>query len=1430
MKRTLIFVLFWGFLFSLRAFAGLDGITLTGARVSVSEGLAGNNVNVIYEDHNGFVWIGTSSGLSRYDGYGFQNFLSLSNSSEERVNANIGKIFEDKDNDLLWIQNATFNFACYDMKAGRFVDYTDGGDKNRSFRRYLQNGSDLWLYDLANGLRRITTNKGKLDYSDYTAENGKIPNNHIPKILVGEDGNIWVLTNGGLAIIDKQGNSRIIDGNRSYLDGSIINGKMVLLADPNRVEVYGQTGKLEKWFKIPKSIGSVSKITSSFVWQGKWMVFCSKTYCIDVETEEVTRPQEYTVPKGLLLDETDGFFFESARGNDMWIFSPDGNVKKINLINDNRTVGDRYRKYKISRGTDSLFYIATYGKGLFIYDHKTGETRRFSSRHQKPVIDTDFLYYSYFDSKGNIWVAQEAMGAVCIGIGGQTLQRTLLPDPAKGGDWANYIRMVANDGFGNFIISSRDNKTYILNPLSEECRTIAETPSFTTSFHRDSEGRNWIGTYGSGVYFSDGQIGNQTDKWEHLANLETVRIMDIESDGLGRIWLSTYEDGVAIGTKGNEGKYNFIYLLRGDVNTGRTSQLEMDSKGRMWIASNNGIYIANSNLSYLEAKSMKNFSTGSGNFPLDEIKCMTFAKDGTVWVGGNGIGILRCRFSDDLNHVDYDIINKENGLPNNNVQSIAIDSFGNAWVGTQDGLARIYSKGTSVDVYKFGEKDGQDIYSENSAQALSDGRILLGTRYGLIMVDPSVISETETKGETKVIISDISVNGANAGQSGRLGCSPSYANKISLKSTENSLTLWFTSLDFSRTGQTLFEYWLEGIDKDWRPKTNVNHVDYPSLPPGTYKFHIRALTDNQWSDTKTLTIKIHQPWYNTWWAWIIYILILASIIYYVWHNGRERMRLNQQMKFNQQLTEFKLNFFTNVTHEFRTPLAIIQGAADKMIDNCQGQLKPSVQTIRRGTTRLLRLVNQLMEFRKVGTGNARLHLEQGEIVGFIRDITQDFWGQASQKEIQLTLTPSLKSHEMPFDHQMVETIIYNLLSNAIKYTPSGGRVQITLKQEEGNIVVAVEDSGPGLEDLQLQSMNQPFMLGYVAHGGMGIGLYTANKMAEIHKGSLSYKRISEEGGSIFTLTLPANGEPYKEDDYLKAASDNMRRESYETESKSLEIIKELRPKAYNDVNIAIIEDEPDMMEQISSELSVYFHTDCYVNGEKALEGIAEKKPALVVCDVMLPDISGYDIVKSLKNNPETAAIPIIMLTAMDDETHQLRSYKAGADDYMVKPCNFRILAGRAAQLINKSKEQRATIATTVQEPVIVTSQADNNFVKKMQMLTAQHISDPDFSMEKLASLMNMGRTKFFAKTKELLGVPPNKYLQNERMRIAAELVLEGELTIAEISFKVGIQDPSYFNKCFKAKFGVTPSKYGKQDSSDETEGQEKEEKNPEENV
>lgn len=650
----------------------------------------------------------------------------------------------------------------------------------------------------------------------------------------------------------------------------------------------------------------------------------------------------------------------------------------------------------------------------------------------------------------------------------------------------------------------------------------------------------------------------------------------------------------------------------------------------------------------------------------------------------------------------------------------------------------------------------------------------------------------------RAVITDLAINGISIYEAENeqfLTKALNYTREISLPHDKNSLNIHFSNFDYPHIQNAMYQYYLEGIDNTWRPMTSINHAEFSDLNPGSYTLHIRTrIGSNQWSEENLLHITICQPWYNTVWAWCIYLLIIcgAGVLYY--RSWRRNFELNQQIALEKQMSDFRINFFTHISHEFRTPLAIIQSAVEKMMTKGEGNAsKNNINTLSRGTKRLQRLINQLMEFCKINTGNMKLNVEKGEIIGFVRAIYNDLYTVAKQKDVTMNFTPWTSNHEMLFDQEKVETIVYNLLSNAVKYTPDKGIISVKLYLENNIVFFSVEDNGPGIKPEREADLFKPFMHGYASKGGMGIGLYTAHQMAEIHKGSLTYERSLDLGGSRFCLALPNDAGKYQPEDIIeKKAPDDHSIDKDEIEM----IVKEMTPKAINNVTVMVIEDDPDMLEQIKSELSVYFHVETFMNGKTGYENIRKIKPALLISDIQLPEM----IARALQ------------FVAMELKAKQQAEEKAQQEKALGQETTLKENAPleKAEQsscgeviLVKPVKELKKN------EPTLLMSTLDKKFKDKLEAIVAQHIGDNNFNVDRLAELLCLGRTTVYNRTKSIMGVSPNIYIQNERLRIAAKLLLEGEYTVSEISEKVGFSDSTYFYKCFKNKFGIAPSKYGK---------------------
>ncbi|MBQ9222993.1 MAG: response regulator [Prevotella sp.] len=1301
---------------------------LTGRTITTGDGLPSNLVHDIAQDNQGYIWMATPNGLCRYDGYSFINFETIGCGDNE-VSANVGTLTLDADNHLLWIRSATFYHACYDLDSGRFIDINGSSGVLHSFSYFAKEPHGLWLYDREGLVRHVVVDHEKrVTIRDYPKASLPLHEPRVRKVMVDSLNNAWLLTTDGLLRVTSSGQMQTLAKGRNILMGNWWKDRCFFLTQDFHVLVFNLQGQQIKETAVPPVLSFPEEVNGNFVWNGRW-VMMTRTRVITMDCRNLTfeKPQELQMEYGILLDRIGDNYWVADKNGLLRLFSATGEIKDFRLLRQDGYNVSRKRMYSTILGNDGLFYIATYGNGLFIYNPKNGDMRHLSASDNSSLLATDYLIDIMSARDGNIWVSQENAGIVCLHRSTQ---------PAATQAFSGHVAQLALDNNGKLMVDPRENE------------------------RKDS-------------------------------------VLDHQ----GRMWIATWEKGLLMSRQGQEPQQ----FLSRTTSESRLNALALDRQQRLWIATYNGLYMIDTKAKTVSNDDFRHYGRAEG-ITASNLSTVLVAADGTIWTGGQGTGLLRCEL-DKNQQLKISSLRKGNGLASDNVHSLVQDRYGYIWAATDNALARVNPKTMKVSSYHFGTSLLNSLYSYNCALALHDGRLAFGTYDGVTIVTPMKTDDAEST-PLKVTVTDLEINGKSVFSDEQYGAIRSLNHPVSLSHGENSLVFHFSNFDYGNPERTTYQYYLKGLDKDWREPSTQHSVEYGNLPPGRYEFHLRTI---ETAEETVLQITIRQPWYNTWWAWMIYLIILGAIGWTYYRYKREKFKMQQQMAVAREVNEFRTNFFTQVAHEFRTPLAIISGAVDKMSDGAPS--RKTIQLTQRGVKRLSTLVNQLMEFRKVQTGNLRLQVEQGDIVGFVRDICQDFWHVAEQKKLSLTFTPFTKKYTMLFDRHIVDTIVYNLVSNAVKYTPQGGSVMVRLKQHDDQVMLMVEDSGKGIDKDRQAKLFMPFMHGYASQGGMGIGLYTAHRMAQTHKGSLSYEPSEALGGSSFTLVLPTDEHLYSSDEYAQITA-IVRTE--EKESQTDLIIREMLPKALNDKHVVIIEDEPDMLEQIKTEMAVYFHVSGYTDGQTGFDHMQQERPSLLICDVMLPDTSGYDIVKRMKADASLRNVPVIMLTALDDERHQIKGYEAGVDDYMVKPCNYHILIARAVQLIKwteengvKTERQEGDGEQVSEGTTILTSQADKRFLERLNMLIAQHLSDPDFGIDQLAESMKMGRTKFYGKVKDLTGLSPNKLFMSERMRKAAALLDEGELNISEIGFRVGIPDPSYFNRCFKQHFGVTPGQYQK---------------------
>lgn len=523
--------------------------------------------------------------------------------------------------------------------------------------------------------------------------------------------------------------------------------------------------------------------------------------------------------------------------------------------------------------------------------------------------------------------------------------------------------------------------------------------------------------------------------------------------------------------------------------------------------------------------------------------------------------------------------------------------------------------------------------------------------------------------------------------------------------------------------------------------------------------------------------------------------------------------LRNRIQVETQLTEYKLMFFTNISHEFRTPLTMIQGALEKIesLNKIPKEMVYPIQLMNKSTNRMLRLINQLLEFRKMQNNKLSLMLEETDVMVFFYDIYRSFKETADDKQIDFHFAPSTSSYKMFVDQSKLDKIVYNLLSNALKYTPKGGKVvfAIIVNEEVGKLFISVSDNGVGIPKEKQGELFSRFMQSGFSHNSVGIGLHLTYELVNVHKGSISFDE-NEGGGSVFTVILPLDSSVYGKNDFL--VSSILQEESFVHEQCDTYLTvnhDSVTPDPLNKKRILIIEDDGDVRKFLETELGIYFEIISEPDGLSGLQKAQSFEVDLIICDVLMPGMNGFDVTRKLKRDFETSHIPIILLTAMSTSENKLEGVESGADAYITKPFSSRLLLARIFQLI----EQREKLKRKFSNDPAMTSQAlcstelDRKFGEKLQTILEKQLDNPEFTIEDFASAVGVSRAAFFRKVKGVTGYTPNEYMRILRMKRAMELLQEGIYNVSEIAYKVGMNDPLYFSKCFKSHFGAPPSAY-----------------------
>jgi len=1327
------------------------------SQLHISSGLSHNQINSILKDKQGFMWFGTLSGLNRYDGYKFKVFKHTANDSTT-IN----------DDNILNIQSGPHNKLWVNTRAGYVIYHPETETFERKPQRYLNSkaieGSLTDIRGNGKGIFYVVTSTGLYELGENNTKARlieKVGLSPITSIAIASDGAIWTSNASGKVELYNAGNyskvysMRIADAANYKIFIDRDGDAWIYSADkPKGVYLISRTNKSVKHY----STSSSPRLNTNNIYS--------------VSQDE----------KGIMWLGTDhgGINLLDKKSNSLsFLVSREADEKSI-AQNSTPVI------YKDDTG---IMWVGTFKKGLSYYHESI---IKFAHYRHKPLEVNSFPYddVNRFveDKLGNLWIGTNGGGLIYFDRKKNTFKR---------------YKHHPGDS----------------NTLSNDV---------VVSLWIDHDEKLWIGTYFGGLDCFDGK---KFTNYRHIetdaSSLSDDRVWEIMEDSELNLWVGTLHGGLDLFDRKTKTFKHFRSGRQNSVNSDYINALLEDKAGNIWVGTDAGVDV-------LQKKTgrFKHYSASQKANPgLSNNNVLSLIEDsrGLIWIGTqDGLTVY------DPAKDRFRVLRSQDGLPDNTILTILEDKSKNIWLSTTKGISELTLSKRDGDLHiRFKNYDDLDglqgmEFNENAALRTSRGELIFGGANGFNLFDPQIIKAN--KQSPTVIFTDfqlfnISVKPGQLIEGNTiLDRSISLTCDIQLNYDQNFFSIEFAALNFANAAKNKYAYMLEGFHDRWFTTDSKDRkATFTNLDPGEYRFKVKAANDNGvWSQEGTfLRIKILPPFWKTTPAYILYVLTVAGFLYYLRQRGIQKLKaqfaLEQERKSAQQMHELdmmKIKFFTNVSHEFRTPLALILAPLDKLLkENPEENAKIHLTLIQRNARRLLNLVNQLMDFRKMEVKELKLQPLEDDIIGFAYESFQSFTDLAEKKNIRYTFRSDLSSFVTNFDNDKLERIFFNLLSNAFKFTSEGGQISMTincelLEDQTSNVEVMIQDTGIGIPADKQEKIFERFFQndvpGSMVNQGSGIGLSITKEFVHLHKGTIRVE--SEPGkGSCFIVNFPlmaisVNNNELFFDEPVMAPKLVSHLESHQEEQPKL---NQKKP------TILLIEDNDDFRFYLKDNLKQFYNIIESSNGKTGWNKALAMHPDLIVSDVSMPELNGIDLCAKLRGDNRTSHIPIILLTALMGEEQVLRGIETGANDYMTKPFNFEILLSKIKNLLIRQESMRKTYQKQVEvKPSDIEVQsADERFIQQALRIIEKNISNSDFSVEEFAREMFMSRVALYKRLLQLTRQTPIEFIRSMRLKRAARLLEKSQLTVAEIAYEAGFNNPKTFAKYFKAEFGVLPSSY-----------------------
>jgi signal transduction histidine kinase/ligand-binding sensor domain-containing protein/DNA-binding response OmpR family regulator len=1197
-----------------------------------------------------------------------------------------------------------------------------------------------------------------------------------------QDGCFWIGTDNGICKIDKTGKIVKLFQHRENKHNSLIDNNI-------RAIQIGSSNKL--WIGTLLGVDILDEITGSVIHLNNSIPMVADEICTifsDVDSKIWVGTFKYGI---IIIDPL--------------------TLKYEHLVID--PSNDRSNTIRVIVKDDNYYWIGTRG-GLYIYSK---ENKHITKCEHDERVSSSLIHNSviniFRDIKGDIWVATRGGISHLVKERQPFLCHTALPDDN---------RFLNNSEIYAFWIDSQD-KIWIgtesggINVLDRTKGTFSYYNKDKTSrslssncikaLMGDDKGNLWVGTYLGGIdiihlkTLTFSHFQNQTNNSNSLSN---NKVWALCKDSRNNIWI-----GTDIGLDKFEAKTSTFIHYTDVIKNKRVLWIKEDSNHDLWIGSDSELNIYDPS-----SKKVRQFNI--------KTKMMHEDNSGRFWLTTIDKGLV---LFDKKNGIvkKYD---QSKGIASKQTFCILEDNFGYLWISTVNGLSRF-----DPQKEKFKNFDKLDGLQNNQFQygacyKTPKGELIFGGISGFNIINPAELKENTYK--HPIILTDFKIFNRHVpienNNKAILQKSISETDKVTLRHNQNSITLEFAALNYAKSLKNTYKYKLENFEKDWNDAGNQHTATYTNLNPGEYIFMVKSLNSDNIANKKDLKliIKILPPLWKTWWFEILVILAILFVIYSILIFLINRNHLKHELIYERkrtmklhELDMMKVHFYTNVSHELRTPLTLILSPLDKMLQTemSTNEMKSYLSIMKRNTQQLLRMVNQLLDFRKAETGNLKLDLSMGDIVSYIKSIVSTFEPLAEDKKINLEFTSSEKEIHTFFDEDKLEKIINNLLSNSFKFTPVGGKINISIYLEKTDnndknekfIEIKVKDTGEGI---LASNMNKIFNLFFQSENnkqseGSGIGLALTKELVKLQNGRINVESTLGMG-SVFTVFLP-----FKSEFTIEQITNIDLKEDLELNHPDLEENIKIDEELKNEKLLLVADDNSDIRSFIRSHFEPDFKVLEARNGKEGLNLAFKYLPDIVISDILMPLLDGKELCKKLKKDERTSHIPVILLTALSSIPHEREGLIAGADDYVTKPFDILSLKTKVENLLllrNRLREKYSEELVLKPKDIIIDN-PDERFLRKVIEAIETNIVDPDFDIDKLSTEVGVSRTQMYRKMAALTDLTLREFVKSIRLKRAAQLLTQNKMNVSDVAFAVGFKYLSHFRKCFRQEFGMNASEY-----------------------